>query len=1105
LTLLLTSVVAPPSLGGAGETAAPPAGRTITSYARLPLAFEANQGQAGPDVEFLARGPGYTVSLGSSEAVLVLGTSGSGMPGRVRMRLVGANPAPAVAGLDQLPGKSHYFIGDDPRQWRTGIPHYARVRYGEVYPGIDLVFYGNQEGRLEHDFIVTPGADLAAIRFAFDGVDAVELDSNGDLILRLSTRPPGGKDMPAGAPAPPLRLQRPVVYQRIDGVPRAIPGRYVLDESPGQHLVSFAVGSYDAREPLVIDPVLSYSSYIGNLPGGAALAVDSAGNAYVTGTTTFGCAQNGNVAMGCTANAFVLKFNPDATALSYATHLGGGAFNAGRGIAVDGSGNAYVTGVTEGEFPTTPGAPDVSCDCGPFDFDGVLTAISEGFVVKLDPSGSIVYATYLGGTAHDEGRAIAVDAAGNAYVTGSTSSADFPAVAPLQPTLAGGGDAFVAVVNPAGTALLYATYLGGGGYDYGQGIAVDAGGDAYVTGQTDSTDFPTTTGAVQLALRGDWDAFVAKLDPGGAALAYSTYLGGAARDEGFGITVDAAGSAYVTGSTYSTDFPTTAGSFQPSRAPLGGDAFVTKLSATGDALHYATYLGGTGVDVSLGIAVDAAGHAHVTGYTTSSDFPVTSPVQAAPAGGRFAEDAFVAKLSPAGTALLYSTYLGGTSTDMGAAIALDPLGNAYIAGYSRSDDFPVTPGAFSVAKSVASSSFTEGFVAKVTDAPGVGIAVGPGAVVFPSQVVGTASAARTVRLLAAGSELLAIGVAVDGCGDTAGGTCPDFALSSVDCGASLEAGTVCSLAVSFTPSATGLRTGTISIEDNAPGSPHVIHLSGTGIASTPPTATFTYTCSGLACAFDGSGSSDPDGTITSYGWTFGDGATGSGPAVSHTYAAEGAFSVTLAVTDNTGLTGTHTRTVSVNVPPLAAFTFACSGLTCSFDGSGSSDPIGDPIASYTWFFGDGTTAAGAMVTHTYGAFGTYTVTLRVTNSRGATGDQTQSVTLVRPGMHIGDLDGVSKKNRGSWTASVTITVHDSGHETVAGATVRGSWTGGSAGSCTTSGGGQCTISNALISNRTSSVTFTVVDVTHATLTYESADNHDPDGNSTGTRLTVPKP
>ncbi len=273
----------------------------------------------------------------------------------------------------------------------------------------------------------------------------------------------------------------------------------------------------------------------------------------------------------------------------------------------------------------------------------------------------------------------------------------------------------------------------------------------------------------------------------------------------------------------------------------------------------------------------------------------------------------------------------------------------------------------------------------------------------------------------------------------------------------------------------------------------------------PPMAVISYSCSGLTCQFDGSGSSDPDGTIASYAWTFGDGTTGSGPTLSHTYAADGAYSVTLTVTDNTGASGTQSTTVQVNVPPAASFTFACSGLACSFDGSGSSDPGGGTLVNYAWFFGDGTTASGAIVSHTYAAFGAYTVTLSVADSGGVTSAQAQSVTLIQPRMHVGDLDRASTLQPGSWTAIVTITVHDSSHNPVANATASGSWSNGGTVSCTTAPSGACTVSKAGLLKIPASVTFTVVNVTHATLSYQSADNHDPDGDSNGTSITVSRP
>ncbi len=607
--------------------------RLQEAYGNLPLSFEANQGQTDRQVQFLSRGPGYTLFLAPSEAVLALkqaqreGEDPSLITRHaspryeetvLRMRLLNANPKPKMVGSDEQPGKVNYFIGKDPAKWRTHIPTYAKVTSHAVYPGVDLVYYGHQR-QLEFDFVVAPGADPNAIRLQFEGPDRLEVDAQGNLVLHVAS----------GA----IRLPQPLVYQTANGARHAVSGRYVLT---GPHQVSFLVAAYDTSQPLVIDPTLVYSTYLGGsgTDFGLGIAVDAAGSAYVTGATSstnFPTASPLQAANGGGFDAFVSKLNAAGSGLVYSTYLGGSSSDQGIGIAVDAAGSAYVTGLTgSSNFPTA--SPLQAAFGGGF---------ADAFVSKLDAAGSgLVYSTYLGGSGGDGGSGIAVDAAGSAYVTGQTDSPNFPTANPLQAANGGGDDAFVSKLNSTGSALLYSTYLGGSGGDFGLGIAVDAAGSAYVTGRTDSSNFPTAS-PLQAANGGGDDAFVSKLDTAGSALLYSTYLGGSGGDFGHGIVVDAAGSAYVTGRTDSPNFPTAS----PLQAVNGGgpaDAFVSKLDAAGSALLYSTYLGGSGFDQGLGIAVDAAGSAYVAGFTDSPNFPTASPLQAANGGGG---DAFVAKIA----------------------------------------------------------------------------------------------------------------------------------------------------------------------------------------------------------------------------------------------------------------------------------------------------------------------------------------------------------------------------------------------------------------------------------------------------------------------------
>jgi len=651
--------------GAPGEDAGGVAAASaVSNLSRLPLSFERNLGQTDSRVDFIARGAGYGIWLAQGEAVLGLGD------GVVRIGVQGADPRARPEGLQKLPGKANYLVGEK-RDWHRAIDTFARVRYDGILPGVDQVFYGVQ-GRLEFDFVVAAGADPGGIALGFGGARQLTLDS-GDLLI--------------GLPNATLRQHKPRVYQRIGSTTRTIDGRYVLRED-GR--VGFAVGDYDRSTPLVIDPVLDYSTYLGGTGYelGYAVAVDSSGSAYVTGTTgsadfpTTAGAYDRSLS-GAGSNAYVAKLNSAGSALAYSTYLGGttGTTTA-SGIAVNAAGEVYVAGDVGGlGFPTTTGA-----------FQRQMHGGFEAFVTRLNAQGSgLVYSTFLGGDFDDFAREIALDSAGNALVAGDVHSGTpdphFPTKSAFQPSYGGGNqDAFVTKLNADGTGLVYSSYLGGGADinsndDWGEGIAVDGAGNAYVTGFTFSPDFPTTTGSFQPQLRGSLDAYVTKVTPAGK-LGYSTLVGGSARDYGWDIAADDAGNAYITGETESSNYPTTpdaikrVGSF---------DATVTKLDPSGSALVYSTLLGGSDEDRAYGIAI-GGGRAFVTGWTKSLDFPTLDAFQPNYGGGL--QDAFVTSVDAAGSALAYSSYLGGSSWDEARGIAVDSAGSAYLTGATTSRDFP---------------------------------------------------------------------------------------------------------------------------------------------------------------------------------------------------------------------------------------------------------------------------------------------------------------------------------------------------------------------------------------------------------------------------------
>lgn len=650
--------------------------RINEAYGRLPMSFEPNQGQADPQVKYLARGRGYQALLTETEMVLRLnGASRNAMsdaassplaeqsnpqPAALRIKFDGASPASRISALNLLPGKSNYMIGDDPKKWRRDIPNYGRVEYHDVYPGVSLAYYGTQRA-LEYDFIVTPGRDPNVITVSYEGADKVELNSNGDLALHLS----GG-----------IIYQRsPVIYQQTSGGQRAVAGRYVMR---GEKQVGFEVESYDVSKPLVIDPVLEYSTYLGGGGDdtGQSVKVDSAGNVYVAGVTSAADFTIKNAAQSVSrgrTDAFIAKLNASGDTLVYSTYLGGSGDDAANGIALDSAGNSYVTGnTTSSDFNTRNPLQPAS------------RGGSETFIAKLSPDGSqLIYSTYLGSSGEDVGYGIAVDTAGAAYVTGYTTANDFNVQAPLQPSNRGDFDAFIAKLNPAGSALSYSTYLGGTGGDLGSAIVVDGSGNAYVTGYTTSPDF-NTKNPLQSAYRGGFDLFVAKLNAAGSALTYSTYLGGADDDQGYSLAVDGAGAVYITGSTASVDFPVK----NPLQSARKGssDAFVTKINAAGSDLSYSTYLGGSGQDAGRGIVVDASGNVYLVGDTTSTDFSIKNPLQPSNHG---ISDAFVFKLNAAGSDSIFATYLGGSRPDTGYGIAIDSARNVYVTGSTTSLDFNI--------------------------------------------------------------------------------------------------------------------------------------------------------------------------------------------------------------------------------------------------------------------------------------------------------------------------------------------------------------------------------------------------------------------------------
>ena len=646
------------------------------SVAAAETYFEANRGQADASVAFVARGPGYAVLLqrnGSAGYRFPAGADGDAqLP--LRIELPGQRAPAAVEGEQPMASVTNYYRGSHSADWHSGIPHYGRVRFAGVYPGIDLI-WRTRGADLEYEFLARAGADPTQIRVRFSGASRVSIDAQGNLAL----------ETPAGR----IQHRRLMAWQEIAGVRRNVRIELRLRGTTA----SFRLGAYDRQRPLRIDPVLSYSTYVGGAgyDAGYAITADGAGGVYMTGTTaSIGFPAEGS-SVNSNSDAFVLKLNESGDLL-YTTVLASNGNTSGQAVAADSSGNVYIAGTTEANnFPVTNGA-----------WQTVFGGVADAFAAKLNPAGTLVYATYIGGPGQEAGTGIAIDTSGNAYVSGYTSST-FPTTKGAAQTLYGGGfaDAFVVKLNAQGSAAIYSTLLGGTGTDEARAITVDAAGDACIAGYTDSANLPVYA-ALQPSPGGEGDALIACLNANGTAWTMVSYLGGSNLDQAYALDIDASGNLYLAGTTYSPDFPITSGVFQPANAG-SYDAFLAMLSPGGSTLVYATYLGGSGSDAATTVAVGSAGDVWIGGYTTSTNFPLSGAWQSVP-GGSF--DGFISHLSPDATTLLTSSYLGGSGDDRVLGIALDPnTGIVFAAGSTLSINFPVTAGAMQGAATAGMNAF----------------------------------------------------------------------------------------------------------------------------------------------------------------------------------------------------------------------------------------------------------------------------------------------------------------------------------------------------------------------------------------------------------------
>ena len=880
----------------------------------------------------------------------------------LRMQLLGANPMAKVTGAEELPGKSNYFIGNDRSKWRANVPTYAKVRYESVYPGVDLVYYGTRGGELEYDFVVAPGADPKAIALGIEAQQHAPLQVNlkGDLVVKFESgsvefHKPVVYQTGANGQSPdnrhtvdaryaldaqnhvrfecgpydhsrPLVIDPVLIYATyIGGTGGDIGYAIAVDSTTDNAYIAGVTNS--TNFPLTTTPGVTpyqnaykgegdafvtelnsagtqivYSTYLGGSGSDTATAIALRNsNVYITGYTTStdfptlvpatgGTSTPFQQLYGGNTDAFVAELNNLGQVLVYSSYLGGSGADFGQGIAVDSSGNAYVTGTTQStSFPVVNA------------FQSINNGGQDAFVSKVNITGEqLLYSTYLGGTQSDVSQAITLDLSNDAYITGYTYSTDFPLASPVQNTLGGGADAFVAELNPAGSALTFSTYLGGSGDDRSYGVALDGTQNVYIAGATSSANFPTTSGIFQPSLRGASNAFVSKLSAGGTSLLYSTFLGGTGTDQANAIAVTSAGAAFVTGFTNSSDFPTAS----PIQAILGlsnnglcgsapcQDAFVAQLNTSASALTYSTFLGGNGPDYGQGIALDTDGKPYITGSTTSTNFPAIwgGSFQSALTGR--AGNAFIAKIDKPTTevpniAILPSnvnfgdttitttsalqqvlmvnpstTPLTITSISVGLVglsstvfqesdncIGTIPGGGAYCtmnvsftpaAIGNVTDTITVTDNAGGAAGTLETINLTGNGVTAAT-----AVTVQPTSMSFSSQAVGTISPPQSATVTNTGTQPLNFTKIL--VGTSSAGTPQDFAETdnclSAPYNGVLGVGQSCNISVTFTPTASGSRVAALSISDNATGSPQSILLSGTGAAAfsltLPPNETKT--------------------------------------------------------------------------------------------------------------------------------------------------------------------------------------------------------------------------------------------------------------------------
>ena len=650
-------------------------------FGNIPLHFELNRGQADSSVRYMSRNGNHTLLLKQTEAQLALpnkvktsdGKPGVIRPDILRMKLARVNDDPKIEGIDELPGRTNYFLGDDPKNWQSDVPTFKKVKYENIYKGVDLIYYGNQR-QLEYDFVVAPGANPNVIALSFENARDIRIDKSGDLILDV------GNHL--------VRQQAPVVYQEINGTRNPVQGRYeIRRDAQAKREVGLVIGGYDRNKPLVIDPVIVFSTYLGGSAGddlftfevGFGITVDTSGNVYVAGVTPSADFPTQNPYQPSPAgnyDGFITKFNPTGTALLYSTYFGGSDEDRVSSIALGPANEIFVSGYTfSTNFPTM--SP----------FQATNRGQNDGYIARFTSGGVLNYSTYLGGAGGESCNFIKNIGTDVVTFAGSTGSSDFPVANALQPNNAGSYDFIVGKLNIATNTLIFSTYFGGVATESMilTSAAVDPAGNVYIGGVSNSFNYPTTPGAFQTENNGSDDAVVTKINAAGTSVIYSTFLGGNLVDSADALAVDAGGNAYLTGFTRSANYPLKKAAQPHLNDP---DAFVTKVNPTGTDVVFSTFLGGQNLERGSAIAADAAGNCYVTGRSNSGDFPAKRSLRPP----RGLDDAFVSKFNRDG-ALLFSTLLGGGSNDYGFGITSDNKNNVYVTGRATRNFF-ITPGVF---------------------------------------------------------------------------------------------------------------------------------------------------------------------------------------------------------------------------------------------------------------------------------------------------------------------------------------------------------------------------------------------------------------------------